>query len=153
MKNIIAVGGIAALSLAALSGSALAGSETAVTTPSVTAPSVTVVAKKLNNPRELTFGPDGALYVAESGSGGTIKCVTPPAPPGAKAEKSCLGLTGKIIKIKDGVKSTVLSGLPSVGGHGAGTGPHDMAFTADGDLLVAMGLGGGPGLRDGRGAT
>ena len=34
-------------------------------------PKVTVVASGLNNPRGLAFGPDGALYVAEGGTGGT----------------------------------------------------------------------------------
>lgn len=33
--------------------------------------SVSVLASGLNNPRGLTFGPDGALYVAEGGIGGT----------------------------------------------------------------------------------
>jgi glucose/arabinose dehydrogenase len=33
-------------------------------------PSVTVVMSGLDNPRGLTFGPQGALYVAEAGRGG-----------------------------------------------------------------------------------
>ena len=35
-----------------------------------TAHSFTVVMKELDNPRGLAFGDDGALYVAEAGSGG-----------------------------------------------------------------------------------
>lgn len=33
---------------------------------------VTVLASGLNNPRGLQFGPDGQLYVAEGGLGGTL---------------------------------------------------------------------------------
>src|SRR4051812_5651753 len=35
------------------------------------APTVSVFASNLNNPRGLKFGPDGALYLAEGGVGGT----------------------------------------------------------------------------------
>jgi glucose/arabinose dehydrogenase len=37
-----------------------------------------VVAKGLDNPRGIGIGPDGALYVAESGSGGAGPCVAGP---------------------------------------------------------------------------
>ena len=37
-----------------------------------------VVAEGLDNPRGIGFGPDGALYVAESGSGGAGPCVEGP---------------------------------------------------------------------------
>jgi len=36
---------------------------------------LTVVADGLDNPRGIGFGPDGALYVAESGSGGSGPCI------------------------------------------------------------------------------
>ena len=41
----------------------------------VTLPRVTVVAIGLNNPRGLAFSENGALYVAEGGTGGTASTV------------------------------------------------------------------------------
>ncbi|MCC5580022.1 ScyD/ScyE family protein [Microtetraspora sp. AC03309] len=108
---------------------------------------VTVVAKGLDNPRGLSFGPDGALYVALAGSGGKIKCAAMPAEPGAKPEKMCFGTSGKIIKIKDGATSTVVSKLPSAASGGFGLGPHDVAVADDGRMLVTIGLGGDAKLR------
>ncbi|NRQ34357.1 ScyD/ScyE family protein [Nonomuraea sp. NN258] len=140
MKRVIIAGGIAALGLAVSAVPATADES-----------NVTVVASKLDNPRGLAFGPDGALYVAESGSGGKIKCATVPAPPGGQASKTCLGLTGKISKLADGKLSTVVKDLPSAGAQGMGTGPHDVAFAADGSMLVPIGLGGDAKLRKGLG--
>ncbi|MEU5865843.1 ScyD/ScyE family protein [Nonomuraea sp. NPDC047529] len=143
MKRVIITGGVAALGLAA--------SLAPVPASASAQASVTVVASKLDGPRGLAFGPDGALYVAESGSGGKIRCATVPAEPGGKASKVCLGLTGKISKLAGGTLTTVVKDLPSAGSDGLGTGPHDVAFAEDGSMLVPVGLGGDGKLRAGLG--
>src|SRR3974377_454780 len=77
-------------------------------------PEVTVVTSGLNNPRGLAFGPDGALYVAEGGTGGTAstigKCPQVPAPVGPYTG----GFTASIARISaQGTSTVVASGLPS----------------------------------------
>lgn len=75
---------------------------------------VTVFATGLNNPRGLTFGPDGNLYVSEAGLGGTNSTVgqctqvVPPVGPYTG------GMTARISKISPaGVRTTVIDNLPS----------------------------------------
>ena len=75
---------------------------------------VSVFAQGLNNPRGLKFGPDGNLYVAEGGAGGTTSSaglcdqVVPPVGPYTG------GFTARISKISpDGTRTTVIDGLPS----------------------------------------
>ena len=48
-----------------------------------------VVAQGLDNPRGIGFEPDGALYVAEAGSGGSGPCVEG----GPEAARTCFGRT------------------------------------------------------------
>ena len=67
--------------LSALGLSALAGAAT---------PSYKVVASGLNNPRKISLGFDGSLYVVEAGTGGT-KCFS-----------SCVGFTGSVTRVLDG---------------------------------------------------
>jgi hypothetical protein len=79
-----------------------------------TSSNVSVFAQGLNNPRGLKFGPDGNLYVAEGGAGGTTSSaglcdqVVPPVGPYTG------GFTARISKISpDGTRTTVIDGLPS----------------------------------------
>src|ERR1700734_2982253 len=72
----------------------------------------TVYASGLEGPRGLAFGPDGSLYIAEAGLGGTTvgNCVQVIPPIGPYTG----GLTARISKVdtKQNV-TTLTSGLPS----------------------------------------
>ncbi len=117
--------------------------------PSAQAASFTVVANGLNNPRRLSFGPDGALYVAEAGIGGNDATATAPE----LGTSLGLGNTGSITRIKDGVQSRVVTGLPSFGIYPIGgslpdqigdilpaVGPHDVVFDGAGKAYVLNGF-------------
>jgi hypothetical protein len=103
----------------------------------------TVVASQLQAPRGLRFGPDGALYVAEGGTGGTTStgtaCEQVPAPVGPYTG----GPNARISKIdKSGTRTTVASGFPSTqDAMGDIIGVADVAFM--GNTLYALVAGGG----------
>jgi hypothetical protein len=100
-----------------------------------------VYASGLNAPRGLKFGPDGLLYVAEAGTGGTTstkgQCpqVVPPIGPYSG------GMTSRISKILgEGKRVTVASGFPSTMNSDTPpdlSGVGDLAFL-DGDLYAVF---------------
>ncbi len=103
----------------------------------------TVYASGLEGPRGLRFGPDGDLYVAEAGTGGSNKtgkaCQQVPPPIGPYAG----GTTARISKISpNGKRSTVAAGFPStVDQMGDIIGVADVAFL-DGSLYALVAGGG-----------
>ncbi len=115
----------------------------ATTAPAQTPSTFTVVASNLEAPRGLRFGPDGALYVAEAGTGGTnstgTACQQVPAPVGPYTG----GKTARISRIAhDGTRTTVADKFPSTqDAMGDLIGVADVVFI--GDTLYALVAGGG----------
>jgi hypothetical protein len=107
------------------------GSATRHTTP---VPTPTVVTTGLENPRGIKFGPDGRVYVAEGGLGGSLstvgQCTQVPGPIGPYLG----GSTGRIsaVDVATGVRSTIVDNLPSnqtaAAGGGFVSGVSDVAF-------------------------
>ena len=90
----------------------------------------TVYASHLNGPRGLAFGPDGTLYIAEAGSGGTVPvpagCPTLAPPIGP----SHGGYTGRISRVlPNGQQNVLLNGFPStIDSQGSVLGVADVTF-------------------------
>lgn len=104
-------------------------------TPELAKAPLTVVTTQLNNPRGLAFGSDGALYVAEAGKGGAGPCFAGPE------GENCFGTTGSLARVKDGVKTRVLTGLPSIAAPDGtnALGPSDVSFLGLGALTIGLG--------------
>jgi len=111
---------------------------------------VEVIATGLRNPRGMDFGPDGALYVAESGRGGRGPCILTSA-----GALECLGSNGAITRIEPGSKDQVVQRLPSIAAHelsgGNAIGPSNISFHGD-DAYFTVGLAADPALRADLGA-
>ena len=131
-----------------------AAAQHAIELPSVEAPAAPadhhIVASGLYNPRNLTFGPDGKLYVVEAGQGGDGDCRNTPE------GVSCFGNSGGITQVEvdasgAGVTQTrIITDLVSLGLQDTGDaalGPQGIAFDENGDLYALVGLGADPALR------
>jgi hypothetical protein len=128
--------------LAALSALFTCALAATVATAAVTPP-FTAVMSGLDNPRGLAFGPEGALYVAEAGRGGTQPCFA------VRGETNFAGPTGAVSRLWKGVQQRIATGFPSYATPGgvAATGPHDIALLGRGNAKVSIGLGADPLLR------
>jgi sugar lactone lactonase YvrE len=120
--------------IAAIAATALVGAAGMAVAPGASAKSpgsgvtVSVVADHLGNPRGLSLSPDGGLYLAEAGSGGSV-CV-----PGGEAGQTCVGLTGSFDRVSArGQVKRLVTGLISASGPGG--------VAAEGPVSVSRGPG------------
>ena len=145
MKPTVAFAAAAALVLAACGESAVdvSGPARAPNHPraALSVSDAQIVMRGLNNPRGLAFGPNGALFVAEAGRGGSGPCFM-------NAQLVCYGPTGAVGRLWRGVQDTVVSGLPSyANAMGRAEGPNAVALHGMGGAYVTIGLETDPRIR------
>ena len=97
----------------------------------------TVVMSGLDSPRGLAIGPEGALYVVETGHGGVGPCSV------LRNINYCLGASGAVSRWFHGEQDRVLEGLPSlIGANGDVAGPARLSFQGRGSGFLTIGFGG-----------
>lgn len=118
-------------------------------TSAAEAASLTTVATGLNNASGISFGPDGTLYVAETGVGGNGKCQGSPSTIG---EDICAGNTGSVTKIsQNGKQERIFKNFDSLAlqpSKNQGAGPQALEFDSKGNAYLLTGYAGFPGNRD-----
>ena len=113
----------------AVGGAALVVLAAAAAKPA--APSFTVVATKLNNPRGVSIGPGGAVWVAEAGKAGD-QCLD---------KDVCIGFTSSLTRwAPNGRTRRFAEGLISVGGRDGAfaTGANGVSVDPAGQVFIAM---------------
>lgn len=119
---------------------------TCAVTPAASAQTSTweVIASGLNNPRGLDFAPNGALFIAEAGTGGSGPTIE-----GPEGEPVHFGLSGSVTRVFKGTQERIVTGLPSLAGAegGAAIGPSDVSFGQLGHAALTIGLGQNPAVR------
>jgi hypothetical protein len=103
----------------------------------------------LNNASQVNFGPDGSIYVGETGIGGNGNCQPSPSTVG---QPICSGNTGSITRITpDGKQERIFNNFQSLAlqpSKNQGAGPQALEFDSKGNAYLLTGYAGFPGNRD-----
>ncbi|MCC6174562.1 MAG: ScyD/ScyE family protein [Chloroflexi bacterium] len=114
----------------------------ACTPPNGQPPQATMVFRGLDNPRGIAFGPDGHLYIAEAGTGGSTRPDV-----GPRGRRYRVGTTSRLSRIDTaGRYEVVLNHLPSMSNGADELGAADVTFI--GDTLYLLTAAGGYELGD-----